>query len=156
MRNGKFFHSYQRRGQKLDIYFESGVKVLNEGDEFLKVYTFDLDQLVVPKVRAVFIANGKRQDIASFEIEWDEVNDIMVPISGRLEKFQNMHIDVNTSQSGKISQEFDFHWFTVNKEIEPQLFSIDNVKDRNAVLSMVDPVKLNATNLIDNDHTQNK
>ncbi len=156
MRHGKYFHSSQRHGGKLDVYFESGVKVLNDSDEFLKVYTFDMEQLVVTKIRAVLVGEGKWQNVATFEIEWDEINDIMVPISGSLEKFQNMYVDANTKQAGKICQEFDFHWFKINEEIDPELFAVENVKDQKAVLNMIDPVKLNAATLIDDNFLPSK
>jgi len=150
---GEYFHSSRRRGNKLDIYFDGGSKPPT-GEEFLKIYTFDMENLVVTGIRAVLVKGRKQEEIASFKIVWKEINNIMVPISGRLERTGFSIVDVNKKELGKHYEDYAFHWFLVNKEIDERLVSIDNIKNRATILTFVDPVKVKANTLIENDSSK--
>ncbi len=84
---------------------------------------------------------------------WELRDGVFLPTSIRVERPCSVRIERH-QQVGHMVQELEFHWFSINSELDPQLFSEDRVKNKAALYRLLDPVATGAKSLIDRDRKQ--
>jgi hypothetical protein len=84
------------------------------------------------------------------KIRWARINDAWVPTlySGT---YQSMSAKDGDNTFFDESYTYKIHWFSVNEEIDEKVFDSKVCEDRAYALSLIDPVKLNATTLLEEE-----
>jgi hypothetical protein len=83
-------------------------------------------------------------------IRWARINNAWVPIH-----YTGTHQSRSAKQGEATffdeSYTYKIHWFSVNEKIDEKLFDSQVCEDRAYALSLIDPVKLNATTLLEDE-----
>ncbi len=80
---------------------------------------------------------------------WKEQFGLFLPVGLRTKRFSSFKGRDSEQKNGDLSHEITLHWFSINEPIPPDLFDKDVLKDSQRLETMLDPVKSNATSIVE-------
>ncbi len=119
-----------------------------KGVVFARTVTFDLNSLMPLGSQGEILFRDKGQiergekgiwqKTEHFETRWTELNGIFLPEHIESEKYFTVSVN-GRDQSGEQIRELDFHWFGVNEELDPRLFSGEFLESLDKMMELLDP-----------------
>jgi len=125
------------------------------------VWRFDPESQMPVSTKMVFrfkMADG--QDVesstglgkeAGTRMEWQLMNDVYVIKSARNGSVQSLTGSSGRETKAEVIRRHDFHWFSVNEEVDPRFFDGSLLADRKGFLEIIDPKACGAESLIDRE-----
>lgn len=113
-------------------------------------YVFSKESMLPVSAKVSHAASSGVTFGSDERIRWARINNAWVPIH-----YAGTHQSRSAKQVEAIffdeSYTYKIHWFSVNEKIDEKLFDSKVCEDRAYALSLIDPVKLNATTLLEDE-----
>jgi hypothetical protein len=95
-----------------------------------------------------FDAGGRTQPEEAY-IEWREISDMYVPVRLRAKACRSYKGPYGEACDGILTTEFDIDWLMINQPLPEARFETSNLTDSQKFSDSIDPVKNNATSIIE-------
>lgn len=151
-----FNRNYEDADGNKVLEFKRDVPTAEEGQRpVFTVLTIDKDSQLPIEIREFIKLDRGDSSIGKARIRWEQVNDIYVPTLIKSRYTKTIHV-AKRSTTGVIEQELEFHWFSVNEELDPDLFNRERIKTEKSIMQMLDPVETGADSLVEKQPEKEK
>lgn len=145
--SGRDFHSHSIDGEQMKIRYEKEPK---EGEaEFgtpVTLVVFDLESLMPTKFNHFNRrANDSPVQGPTFDIRWKAIGDVYVPTKACSRTYRMISAK---KEHGPQYDEYQFHWFSLNEDIDTSILDIELFNDREKMVKLVDPILTGADSLL--------
>ena len=147
---GRFFHSSSTDSQFTKIVYDCPI-----GDQpdtvlgYFQTWTFENESMMPVAV----VGEGKFKDGSispgpNFKLSWELLNEVYVLHSSR-KRFFDVVDTTSKREKGTRIEDLDFHWFSLNEELDASLFEAEQFQSEQSLLKLVDPRLAGANQLIE-------
>jgi hypothetical protein len=152
---GKFKSQYLPDNH-LEFRFNAKSKVKDMGGPFM-VYRFDLESSMPVYFSEFYTHKPSKTRVpqATISIDWLSFNDVYVPSGILLEEDIQLFLN-EVVHKGRGENKLDFHWFSLNEELNEDLFQIESISSLEQISKFVDPITAEATQILNRRKLRDK
>jgi hypothetical protein len=145
---GLGYSSHKLSNGRLTIRLAPPEAELKEKGGVVTTLVFDTDKLLFLASRSISKLPGQPDAIAEeFDLKWRPVKGVFVPVESRELKGKAFFEKGEMSEIGTEITTYHFHWFSVNEQLDDELFNVENLREPNWITNMLDPIRLEAESL---------
>jgi|GEM_PF-2628865 len=147
-----FFEVRSRSGKFVDIRKYCAADPKKENYNYYTDFRVDTESLTISRSKS-FRKDHETGIVYNIsfpnEIVWKEMSGVQMPVSLKKSGPDYRAGGSNTKQWGRLEHQMDIYWFSVNEPIAPSAFDGTEIRRPESVSDLLDPVKNNATTIIE-------